>query len=103
MENTRRPVAWLLGASSGIGQALAFRLVAAGWRVAIRARRLEPMLEMQAQQPALVPYTLDVTDVQALRRIAMEITRDLGAIELCIFNANAFPAGGRRGCQGHYA
>ena len=103
MENTRRPVAWLLGASSGIGQALAFRLAAAGWRVAISARCLEPMLEMQAQQPALVPYTLDVTDVKALRRIAMEITRDLGAIELCIFNANAFPAGGRRGCQRHYA
>lgn len=90
MENTSRSVAWLVGASSGIGKALAFQLAEAGWLVAISARRLEPMLAMQAQQPALIPYTLDVTDVKTLRHIAVEITRDLGLIELCVFNAGDY-------------
>ena len=33
------PLAFITGASSGIGQALALRYVAAGWRVALVARR----------------------------------------------------------------
>ena len=49
-------VAWLIGASSGIGQALAFALVAAGWKVAISARRIEPLQAMQARNPLLTPF-----------------------------------------------
>ncbi|WP_028490204.1 SDR family NAD(P)-dependent oxidoreductase [Thiothrix lacustris] len=83
-------VAWLVGASSGIGQALAFQLAQAGWQVAISARRLGALQAMQAQHPALHPYTVDVTDVPSLHEAAAAITRELGEIELCVLNAGDY-------------
>ncbi|QTR47322.1 SDR family NAD(P)-dependent oxidoreductase [Thiothrix litoralis] len=83
-------VAWLVGASSGIGQALAFQLAQAGWQVAISARRLDALQAMQAQHPALHPYTVDVTDVPSLHEAAAAITRELGEIELCVLNAGDY-------------
>ncbi len=83
-------VAWLVGASSGIGQALAFALAEVGWKVAISARRIEPLQAMQARNPLLTPYPLDVTDVQSLHQAAAAITRELGDIELCVLNAGDY-------------
>lgn len=83
-------VAWLVGASSGIGQALAFQLAQAGWQVAISARRLDALQAMQAQHPALHPYTVDVTDVPSLHEAAVAITRELGEIDLCVLNAGDY-------------
>ena len=83
-------VAWLVGASSGIGQALALALAEAGWKVAISARRIEPLQAMQARNPLLIPYPLDVTDVQSLYHAAAAITRELGDIELCVLNAGDY-------------
>lgn len=83
-------VAWLVGASSGIGQALAFALAADGWCVAISARRVEPLQAMQKQNALLAPYPLDVTNAESLQTAAAAITRDLGAIELCILNAGDY-------------
>lgn len=83
-------VAWLVGASSGIGQALAFQLAQAGWQVAISARRLDALQAMQAQHPALHPYTVDVTNVPSLHEAAAAITRELGEIELCVLNAGDY-------------
>jgi NAD(P)-dependent dehydrogenase (short-subunit alcohol dehydrogenase family) len=85
-----KQVAWLVGASSGIGQALAFQLAQAGWQVAISARRLEALQAMQAQNPALHPYTVDVTNVPSLHEAAAAITRELGEIELCVLNAGDY-------------
>ncbi len=83
-------VAWLVGASSGIGQALAFQLAEAGWIVAISSRRLEALQAMQARHPALHPYTVDVTDVTSLHEAAAAITHELGDIELCVLNAGDY-------------
>lgn len=88
--STQPSVAWLVGASSGIGQALAFSLAAAGWKVAISARRIEPLQAMQARNPLLTPYPLDVTDAQSLHEAAAAITRELGDIELCVLNAGDY-------------
>lgn len=76
---TTPSVAWLVGASSGIGQALAFALAQAGWQVAISARRSEPLQAMQARHPSLTPYPLDVTDAHSLHAAAA-ITRELGEV-----------------------
>jgi short-subunit dehydrogenase len=40
---TQAPLAFITGASSGIGQALAQRYARAGWRLALVARRTEPL------------------------------------------------------------
>ena len=44
------PLAFITGASSGIGQALALRYVAAGWRVALVARRQAELTAWAAAQ-----------------------------------------------------
>lgn len=90
MQASKQQVAWLVGASSGIGQALAFQLAQAGWVVAISARRLDALQTMQAQQAALHPYVVDVTDAASLQQAAAAITRELGAIDLCVLNAGDY-------------
>ena len=44
------PLVFITGASSGIGQALAWRYHQAGWRVALVARRVEDMAEWARAQ-----------------------------------------------------
>lgn len=90
MQTSAQQVAWLVGASSGIGQALAFQLAQAGWVVAISARRVEALQTMQAQQAALHPYAVDVTDAASLQQAAAAITRELGDIALCVLNAGDY-------------
>jgi short-subunit dehydrogenase len=54
----------LLGASSGIGLALAEKLVQKGHKVVLVARRAEPMRQLQSRFPEQVNYVaLDLTDV----------------------------------------
>jgi NADP-dependent 3-hydroxy acid dehydrogenase YdfG len=70
MTDTARPVAVVTGASSGIGEASARQLVAAGWDVVAGARRVARLRGLAAElEGALTPVALDVTDdgsVQAL-------------------------------------
>ncbi|HWH82720.1 MAG TPA: SDR family oxidoreductase [Burkholderiaceae bacterium] len=63
-------LAFVTGASSGIGQALALRLHRAGWRLALVARRVDAMQAwLQAQgidATAAAVYRADVRDVPAI-------------------------------------
>ena len=83
-------VAWLIGASSGIGKALALQLAQAGWTVAISARRPGPLRVMREQYAALHPYTLDVTEPESLRVASEAIERELGPVEMAIVNAGDY-------------
>lgn len=89
MEKLPRLV-WLVGASSGIGKALAMQMANAGWQVAISARRLAPLQAMQAQFPALYPYTLDVTDAGAVQQVFATICSQHGVPDICLFNAGDY-------------
>ena len=55
-------VVWLVGASSGIGEATARALHAAGARVFVSARSAEPLTRFAAAHPGSVALPLDVTD-----------------------------------------
>lgn len=81
---------WLVGASSGIGKALAMQMANAGWQVAISARRLAPLQAMQAQFPALYPYTLDVTDAGVVQQVFATICSQHGVPDICLFNAGDY-------------
>jgi NAD(P)-dependent dehydrogenase (short-subunit alcohol dehydrogenase family) len=85
---------WIVGASSGIGEALAGRLVGAGARVAISARRgheLERIAAAQApSRPPILTVVADVTDPSAIRRAASRVEADFGGVDLAILNAGTY-------------
>lgn len=82
---------WVTGASSGIGEALVAALAARGARVAISARRAERLDAIASAHRArgadVRAYPLDVTDRAATARVVASIERDMGPIELAVFNA----------------
>lgn len=87
----QRPLAFITGASSGIGQALAARYVQAGWRVALVARRAPQMNDWAAQQgwPAdrWAVHGADVRDDAQVLAAASECLRTQGLPDVVIANA----------------
>jgi NAD(P)-dependent dehydrogenase (short-subunit alcohol dehydrogenase family) len=81
---------WLTGASSGIGLALAELLAAEGHRLALTARRREPLLELATRYPGqILVITADLTDRDAIGEIAEQIDAAWGALDWAILNAGA--------------
>ena len=76
---------WIVGASSGIGAALATELVGRGARVAISARREDELNTVAQGRMAVVP--VDVTDRAALDAAADRVRHELGAIDMVVYNA----------------
>ncbi|MGQ7245229.1 SDR family NAD(P)-dependent oxidoreductase [Salinicola sp. V024] len=78
---------WLTGATSGIGEALATRLLADGHHVALTARR-EPALQALAtgHDNALV-VPADLTDRDATRRAGNAIDDAFGGLDIALLNA----------------
>lgn len=88
-------VAWVTGASSGIGQAVALELARRGWTVAITARRLD-RLEAIADSAAGLPGRVvahpgDVTNAGAMRVLVEGIESVHGPIALAFLNAGIAP------------
>lgn len=80
---------WLIGASSGIGAALAQQALAQGARVALSARRVQALQEVigsYAGSDALV-VPLDVLDQTAWRECYADIVAAFGGIDLLLFCA----------------
>ncbi len=88
-------VAWITGASSGIGRGVALELARRGWTVAVSARR-EPELEALAVEAMgcpgrIIAHAVDVTDAVAMRDAAISIEKAHGPIALAFFNAGIAP------------
>src|SRR5207244_11856872 len=83
-------VALITGASSGIGEASAHRLVEAGYRVFGTTRRAAP----SGQRPFEM-LTLDVTREQSVQAAVADVIRRAGQIDLLVNNAgfSVAPAG----------
>ena len=82
------------GASSGIGKAVAERLVAAGARVALVGRSEERLREAAAGWPAGAWLALpcDVRDAQSVRAMADRAERELGGVDALVNSAGVFKA-----------
>lgn len=81
-------LAWITGASTGIGRALALRLAREGWRIAASARNPETLQALAAEGGGAIHiFPLDVTDAARSASVVVEIERALGAIDLAVLNA----------------
>jgi NAD(P)-dependent dehydrogenase (short-subunit alcohol dehydrogenase family) len=79
-------VAFVTGASYGIGEGLSRALAEAGARVAVGARSREPLGALAREIGGLaVPF--DVRDVADIRRAVADVERELGAIDVLVNNA----------------
>jgi len=83
-------IAWIIGGGSGIGAAVARRLAAIGWTVAISGRRAEKLTEVAGASEAIRPYPLDVTDQDAVSTTIGKIAAELGRIDIALFGAAAW-------------
>jgi short-subunit dehydrogenase len=78
---------WLVGASEGLGRALAEKLSARGIKLALSARSDARLQELVASLPNdAKSYVLDVRDREAVKRIASEV----GDIDGVIFAAGVY-------------
>lgn len=88
---TTGKLAWVTGAGSGIGRALALRLAEAGWRVAVSARTTADLDSLAAAGPGvIVPFVLDVTDNTAVTATVAQIALDMGPIDLVVLCAGTY-------------
>jgi short-subunit dehydrogenase len=89
--NFKQKVVWLTGASSGIGEALAYELAKRGARVALTARRADELERIRAVIAAsggsAECFAGDVLDLAGMKSIVERIEQQLGAIDVAIPNA----------------
>ncbi|MFN0219754.1 MAG: SDR family NAD(P)-dependent oxidoreductase [Hyphomicrobium sp.] len=83
-------IAWITGASTGIGRELALRLARDGAIVAVSARSADKLSELAALSPNIRAYPVDVTDAAAVAATATRIAADLGPIDLAVLNAGVW-------------
>jgi short-subunit dehydrogenase len=85
--------ALIIGASSGIGLALAEQLLKEGSSVAMVARRSEPMQALASSYPGKAfVYRHDVTKYEEIPTLFQQITKDLGGLDLVIYSSGVMPA-----------
>ncbi len=81
------------GASRGIGRSIALAFAQAGAGVAITARSEDALARLAGEIQALGPYGLavpcDVSDPEAVERMAAVVLRDMGGVDVLVNNAGA--------------
>jgi len=88
--------ALIIGASSGMGAALARRLTARGARVALVARRRDELERLAtelnaARADCALPFPHDVRHWQEVPELLQRIARDLGGLDLVVYAAGIMP------------
>lgn len=82
---------WIVGASSGIGHALAESLLARGAKVAISARQTQPLAALSSRFPeSAFAVTMDITNPPDWESAHNSIMARWGAIDTVIFCAAAY-------------
>jgi 3-oxoacyl-[acyl-carrier protein] reductase len=102
MEESRRMdlgiearVALVMGASRGIGRAIAAALAREGARVAIASRSREKLEEAAAEiGSAATPFVADTDDLERLAALPAEVEETLGPVEILVTNSGGPPFGG---------
>ena len=77
---------WIIGASEGLGRALAEALSRQGAHLVLSARNADRLAEICAALPNAQPVPCDVTDLDSVRRAAVEA----GKVDGLVYNAGAY-------------
>jgi NADP-dependent 3-hydroxy acid dehydrogenase YdfG len=99
MTDNKTKTAFLTGASSGIGRALAAELAARGYDLVLAARRSDSLAELQQEIAARLPQrrivlrALDVTRYDDVQTAVAEAAAELGGLDLVIANAGVGSTG----------
>lgn len=81
----------VIGASSGIGAALVHNLSKRGYRVAALARREAELTAVCDAVDNVTTYVHDVTNHDTIPDLFQKIVRDLGGLDVVIYNAGVQP------------
>lgn len=88
-------VALVMGASRGIGRAIAAALAREGAQVAIASRSLERLEEAAAEiGEGATPFVADASDPDRLAALPDEVASALGPIDILVLNTGGPPFGG---------
>ena len=79
---------WLVGASSGIGAAVARELAGRGARVALSARRLDKLQALNLDDALLLPC--DATDASSLAEARSQLLAAWGGVDLVVYLAGDY-------------
>jgi NAD(P)-dependent dehydrogenase (short-subunit alcohol dehydrogenase family) len=90
LKEWRGQVVWLVGASTGIGRALAEQLHALGAHVIVSARHAAGVAEFEQRFPGGVGLPLDATDRASMQAAMQRILALYGHLDLAMY------------CAGHY-
>lgn len=83
---------WIVGASTGIGAALARELHAVGARLALSARNRDRLVELSADWSGALCLPLDVTEPGSLEQAGKRIVEAWDGVDLVVFNAGTYSA-----------
>lgn len=97
MASLRNQIAVITGASSGIGQAVALSLAAAGVNTCLLGRKLATLEGVaklaRKTAPQVLCYQVDLAVDQDVRKIADLIQQDLGHVDMLIHSAGVISLG----------
>lgn len=86
-------VALITGAGSGMGQLAAWRLAAAGAKVAAFDVSEKGLAQTAEGKPGIKTYVVDVTDMEAVNKAVAQVEQDLGPIDRVVTAAAIMPFG----------
>lgn len=90
IQNWSGRVVWVVGASSGIGLAVAKALADKGAYVAVSARSAEPLNAFVMQTSHALALPVDVTDAQAVRQAADQLRQHYGRLDQVVYCAGIY-------------
>jgi NADP-dependent 3-hydroxy acid dehydrogenase YdfG len=88
--DAERGLAWITGASTGIGRAVALEFARRGWHVAASARDAAALDVLATENGRIHPRPVDVTDAQAMLEAVGAIEAAHGPIRRVLLNAGTY-------------
>ena len=89
MSETKKPVCAVVGVGPGNGAAFARRFAKEGYAVALLARKTETTSQLASELPGSRAYACDVGDAKSVAAAFEGIRRDLGDVDVAVYNAGS--------------